>query len=61
MGPFRIGSVGDAPGSLERLTVKEPQGRQTDRDAASATTYASRIAPLDIREYVEDLSDPGTV
>src|SRR5260370_28194696 len=24
MGPFRIGSVGDAPGSLERLTVKEP-------------------------------------
>jgi hypothetical protein len=22
MGPFRIGSVGDAPGSLERLTVK---------------------------------------
>jgi hypothetical protein len=21
MGPFRIGSVGDAPGSLERLTV----------------------------------------
>ena len=33
MGPFRIGSVGDAPGSLERLTVKEPQGCQTDRDA----------------------------
>jgi hypothetical protein len=25
--------VGDAPGSLERLTVKEPQGCQTDRDA----------------------------
>src|SRR5258708_1896620 len=34
MDPFRIGSVGDAPGSLERLTVKEPQGCQTDRDAA---------------------------
>jgi hypothetical protein len=34
MGPFRIGSVGDAPGSPERLTVKEPQGCQTDRDAA---------------------------
>jgi hypothetical protein len=33
MGRFRIGSVGDAPGSLERLTVKEPQGCQTDRDA----------------------------
>src|SRR5216683_7392453 len=31
MRPFRIGSVGDAPGSLERLTVKEPQGCQTDR------------------------------
>jgi len=24
MGPFRVGSVGNAPGSLERLTVKEP-------------------------------------
>ena len=24
MGPFRIGSVGDAPSSLERLTGKEP-------------------------------------
>jgi hypothetical protein len=24
MGAFRVGSVGDAPGSLERLTVKEP-------------------------------------
>src|SRR5580692_924925 len=24
MGSFRIGSVGDAPSSLERLTVKEP-------------------------------------
>src|SRR3984893_1328824 len=33
MHPFRIGSVADAPGSPERLTVKEPQGCQTDRDA----------------------------
>jgi hypothetical protein len=24
MRPFRVGSVGDAPGSRERLTVKEP-------------------------------------
>ena len=30
---FRIGSLGDAPGSVERLTVKEPQGCQTNRDA----------------------------
>src|SRR5580658_8254599 len=34
MGPFRIGSVADAPGSLERLTVEEPQGCQTDRDTS---------------------------
>jgi len=34
MGPFRIGSVGDVPDSPERLAVKEPQGSQTDRDAA---------------------------
>jgi hypothetical protein len=34
MALFRIGSLGNAPTPLECLSVKEPQGCQTDRDAA---------------------------
>jgi transposase len=34
MAPFRIGALGNAPTFFERLAVKEPQGCQTDRDAA---------------------------
>src|SRR5260370_15334516 len=31
---FRIGSLGDAPGLLERLDVEKPQGRQVMRNGA---------------------------
>src|SRR2546425_649089 len=42
--PFRIGSLGGAPGPLERLGVEESQRGKISRDGARS------VLPIDIRE-----------
>ena len=59
MGPFRIGSFGNAPGFAESLDVEEPQAPPGVVLRNSLTTCASGITRLDIRECVEGLSDLG--
>jgi hypothetical protein len=64
MRPFRVGSVSDVPGSLERLTVKEPPfGALMDEYARAAEDFCRVVETFDLLRFDAERpsNNPNTI